>query len=55
MKKIKTYMDIFMIIENKLDVKDDLNKTIPFIILLNMKLIDIHTIIMNGEWTYQTL
>ncbi len=52
MKKIKSFADVDRIIENRCDIRDDLNRNISFLKFLNMKLIEVHTIIENGEYTY---
>lgn len=52
MKKIKSFSDIEKVIDGKYDIYDDLKCKITFINLLYMKLIDVHIIIQNGEYTY---
>lgn len=51
MKKIKTLNDVAFILENKCDVKDTRGYTVPFVMFVSMKLIDIINIFQE-DWTY---
>lgn len=52
MKKIKSFQDISSIIKLRCDIRNDVGTMISYTTFLNMKLIDVLTIVENGEYTY---
>lgn len=52
MKKIKSLQDVQIIVDNKLDIKNDIGDKIPLFVFLGFKLFKILEIIRNGEFTY---
>lgn len=53
MRKINSFSDISIILEHRLDVRDDIGTTVPLFKFLGFKLFKIMEIIENGHWTYQ--
>lgn len=52
MKKIKSFNDIYFIVNQKLDVYSVDGSTVPFVRFLSIPLLDIINIINEGDWSY---
>lgn len=53
MRYIKSFNDIILIINQKLDVVDEHGHKIPFVRFVSLSLVEIVNILNSGDWEYQ--